>query len=78
MLFGGRDGVVVEVISNNGGTVIREMNVDFEEERADGTGRRGLAGEGEEDVAVLVEEVEDVLGGQGGAESCSIESIGIH
>jgi hypothetical protein len=32
VLLGGRDGVVVEVVNDDGGTVVREVNVDFEKE----------------------------------------------
>jgi hypothetical protein len=75
MLLGGREGVVVEVVDNNRRAIVCEVNVELEEERADGAGGGGLAGKGEEDVAILVHEVEDVLGGQRGAEACIIESI---
>lgn len=75
MLLGGRDGVVVEVVNDDGGTVVREVNVDFEKERADSAGSCGLARESEDDVAVLVQEVENVLGCQVGAESYAIGSI---
>lgn len=37
------------------------MEVKFQEERADGTGCCGLAGESEEDVSIFVEEVDEVL-----------------
>lgn len=72
VLLGGRDSVVVEVVGDNGGTVVREMNIDFKEEGADSAGGRGFAGQGEDNVTVLVQEVEDVLRSQGGAESCAI------
>lgn len=64
VLLGGREGIVVEVVNDNSGAVVGEVDVDFEEKGADGTGGRSLAGEGENNVAVLVEEVQDVLGSQ--------------
>lgn len=76
VLLGGRDGVVVEMIDNDAGAVIGKVDVSFEEEGADSAGSRGLARKGEQDVAVLVQEVQDVLGGQVRAESYAIESIG--
>lgn len=51
------------------------MNIEFKEKRADGAGGGRLARKGEEDVAILVHEVEDVFGGQGGAEACIRGSI---
>lgn len=70
VLLGGRDSVVVEVVNNDSRAVARQVDIDLEEEGADGAGGGGLAGEGEEDVAVLVQEFQDVLGGQVGAETC--------
>jgi hypothetical protein len=75
MLLGGREGIIVEVVDNNRRAIVREVNVELEEEGADSAGGGGLAGESEEDVAILVHEVEDVLGGQRGAEACRVESI---
>jgi hypothetical protein len=56
MLLGGRDSVVVEVVNNNSRAVVGEVDINLEEEGADGAGCGGLAREGEEDVAVLVQE----------------------
>lgn len=75
VLLSGRDGVIVEVVNDDGGTVAREVNVDFEEERADSAGSGGLAGESEDDVAVLVQEVQNVFGRQMGAKSYAMKSI---
>lgn len=75
VLLGSRDGIVVEVVDNNGGTVIRQVDIDFEKEGADGAGSGGLAREGKDDVAVLVQEVQDVFRGKVGAEAYEIESI---
>ena len=70
MLLGGRDGVVVEMVNDDSRAVVRKVDINLEEEGADGARGRGLAREGEEDVAVLVQEFEDVLWGQVGAETC--------
>lgn len=70
VLLGGRDSVVVEVVNDDSRAVIRKVDINLKEEGADGAGGGGLAGEGEEDVAVLVQEFEDVLRSQVGAESC--------
>lgn len=51
------------------------MNIEFKKKGADGAGGGSLARKGEEDVAILVHEVEDVFGGQGGAEACILGSI---
>lgn len=69
VLLSGRDCVVIEVVNDNSGAVVRKVDIDFEEEGADGARGRGLAGEGEDDVAILVHEVQDVLRGQVGAKS---------
>jgi hypothetical protein len=45
------------------------VDVDFEEEGADGAGSGGLAREGKDDVTVLVQEVQDIFGGEVGAET---------
>lgn len=64
-------GVVVEVINHNRRAVAGEVKVEFQQQRADGAGCRRLAGESEEDVAVIVHEVDDVLGVEGGSEACN-------
>lgn len=51
------------------------MNIEFEEKGADGAGGGRLARKGEEDVSILVHKVDDVFGGQGGAEACILRSI---
>jgi hypothetical protein len=66
VLLGGRDGVVIKMVNDDGGTVVREVNIEFEEEGADSARSGGLARESEEDVAVLVHEVQNVLGCQVG------------
>lgn len=75
MLLGGRDSIVVEVVNNDSRAITGEVDIDLEEEGADGAGGGGLAGEGEEDVAVLVQEFQDALGGQVGAETCMYQPI---
>lgn len=64
VLFGRGQGVVVEVVDNDGRTVGSEVKIEFQKQRADGAGSGGLAREREEDVTVLVHEVDDVLGAQ--------------
>lgn len=70
VLLGGRYGVVVEMVNDNSRAVVRKVDINLEEEGADGARGRGLARQREEDVAVLVQEFEDVLRGQVGAETC--------
>jgi hypothetical protein len=72
---GGAGGVVVEVVDDEAGAVGGQGYVQLEKERVDG--RRGCVGgaEGEEDVAVGVDEVEEQLGCQIGAETCSISLL---
>lgn len=49
-----------------------DADVELEEERLDG-GRGGLlAGEGDEDVSILLDELEEVVGGQGWAEALGL------
>jgi hypothetical protein len=75
VLLGGRDGVVIEMVNDDGRTVVREVDIEFEEEGADRARSGGLARESEKDVAVFVHKVQNVLGCQVGAESYAIESI---
>lgn len=35
VFLGGRDGVVIEMVNDDGGTVVREVNIEFEEEGAE-------------------------------------------
>lgn len=51
------------------------MDIELKEKGADGAGGGSLARKSEEDVAILVHEVEDVFGGQGGTEACILGSI---
>jgi hypothetical protein len=67
MLIRSRECIVVEVIDGDRGTIDREMEIELQQQRADSAGGCGLAGQGEEDVAVLVQEFKDVLGGKGGS-----------
>jgi hypothetical protein len=60
--LGSRNGIVVEMVDRDGGTVGGKVEVEFEEKRADSAGGCGLSGESEEDVAVAVDEVDKVLG----------------
>lgn len=51
--------VIVEVVNDDRRPIGGQMDVQLEEEGTKGAGRRRLAGEGEEDVPLLVKEVED-------------------
>lgn len=70
VVVGGGLGVVVEVVDDETRALGGDLDVQLEEEGVEG-GRDGLGGaQGEEDVAAGVEEVEEELGCQVGAESC--------
>ena len=69
VLLCSRCGVVVEVVDDGRALGGGDADVKLEEERLDG-GRGGLlAGEGDEDVSILLDELEEVVGGQGWAEA---------
>lgn len=71
VLFGRRQGIVVEVVDNDRRTVGSQVKIEFQKQRADGAGSGGLAREREEDVTVLVHKVDDVLGAQRRSKSWS-------
>lgn len=77
MLLSGREGIVVEVVDDDSGAVIGEVNVELEEKGADGTGGGRFSGEGEKNVAILVHEIDDVLRSQRGTKTCIIQSINL-
>lgn len=58
MLFGGGDGVIVEVVNHNRRTVRRDVKVQLKEESIDGARSGEPSGEGEKNVALIIEEVE--------------------
>ena len=62
-------GVVVKVVDHEGVAVCREVNVELEEEGDEGAGCWSVCGECEEDVSVVLCEVEEDIGRQGGTES---------
>lgn len=59
MFLGRGKSVIVEVVNDDRRPIGGQMDVQLEEEGTKGAGRRRLAGEGEEDVPLLVKEVED-------------------
>jgi len=65
----GVGGVVVEMVNYERVSVGGEVDVELEEERDEGGRRWGICGEGEEDVAVVLGEVEEDVGREGGTES---------
>lgn len=67
--FGGGEGIVGEVVDHEAGAFGGEGDVELGEEGDEGVGGCSLGGEGVEDVALGVEEVDENLGRQVGAES---------
>lgn len=63
MLFWTRADVMMEVVNHDGRAVGREADAELEEQRLGRGCGWGPTGEGEQDVAVLVDEVEEELGG---------------
>lgn len=69
VLLGGADGVVIEVVDDKAGAVGGEGDVKLGQEAHDG-GRDGrFGGEGQKDVALGVDELEENVGGQVGTET---------
>ena len=68
--LGGRDGVVVEVVDDGAGALGGQGNVELREQRHDGARRRRRRGQADHDVALGVDEVNEQVRGQIGAESC--------
>ena len=72
MLLGGTDGVVREVINDEGVAVGGEVDVELEEEGVQ-AGRCGrIRGERKQNVALILCEVKENLGRQGGAEGLEL------
>ena len=69
VLLGGGEGIIVEVVDDNRGAVRRQVEIELQKKRTDGARSGGLAGESEEDVSVLVQEVDNVLGAKRRSES---------
>lgn len=66
---GGRLGIVVEVVNNQTGSLGGDVDIQLEEKSVE-RGSDGLRGaQGKQDVAAGVDEVEDLLGSQVGAET---------
>lgn len=61
VLLGGGGGVVVEVVDYEAGAVGGEDDVELGEEGDDGRGNRVVGGKGDEDVAVCVHEVDELV-----------------
>ena len=69
MQVGSARGIVVEVVHDEASSVGRELDIELEKEGVDGGGS-GLAGaEGQEDVAVGIDEVKEDLGSQVGTKT---------
>jgi hypothetical protein len=64
VLVGGRVGIVVDVVDDESVTVCRKGDIEFEEERGNGGGDRLVGSKGEQDVAVVVDVVDEGVGGQ--------------
>lgn len=69
MLLGSGVDVVVQVVDDQGGALRWQSNVELEEKRGDGRGDRLFRGQGQQDVAVLVDIVDEDGGSQVGAEA---------
>lgn len=70
VLVGGAGRVVVEVVDDEAGALSGELDVELGEEGDEGGRGRGVGAQGDEDVAVGVEELEEQLAGQLGAQAC--------
>ena len=62
MLFACGKGVICEMIDNQGGPFRGEGNIEFKEQGGNGGWGRGVGGKAQEDVALLVDELEEVCG----------------
>lgn len=77
MEIGGGLGIVVEVVDHQAGSLSGDVDVQLEKESVQGGGDRLRGAQGKQDVAAGVEEVEDLVGSQVGAESWDITPISI-
>lgn len=66
---GGGFGIVVEVVNHQAGSLGGDMDVQLEKESVQGGGDGLRGAQGKQDVAAGVEEIEDLLGSQVGAET---------
>lgn len=64
MLVGSRFGVVVDVVDDESATLWGEGDIEFEEESGNSGGNRLVGGEGEQDVAIVVDVVDEGVGSQ--------------
>lgn len=71
LLGSGRD-VIVEVVDDETAPVRRQVDVELEQGRDDRGRGRVLGGEGDEDVALGVDELDENVGGQAGAEALDL------
>lgn len=69
MLLRSGNGIVVEVVNRNRRAIAGQMKIELDQQRTDSAGCCRFAGEREENVAVLVHEIDDILGTQRGPES---------
>lgn len=77
MEVGGGLGIVVEVVNHQAGSLCGDVDVQLEKKSVQGGGDGLRGAQGKQDVAAGVEEVEDLLGSQVGAEAFDIASISI-
>lgn len=70
VLVGGAGRVVVEVVDDEAGALSGELDIELGEEGDEGGRGRGVGAQGDEDIAVGVEELEEELAGQLGAQAC--------
>lgn len=64
VLVGSRFGVVVDVVDDESATLWGEGDIEFEEESGNSGGNRLVGGEGEQDVAIVVDVVDEGVGSQ--------------
>lgn len=72
MLLGGRGLVVVEVVDGQSVAVLGQVDVELEEHAGDLARDGRLAGQSQQDVSILVDEVDEQLGGEVGAEALGL------
>ena len=69
MLLAGAVGIVVEVIHHHARPVLRKRNVQLQQKAANGGRDSALSREGEKHVGTSIDEFDDRVGCQGGAEA---------
>jgi len=72
VLIGSRVGVVVDVVDDESATLRREGDIEFEKERCNSGRDRLVGGEGEQNIAVVVDVVDEGVGGQLGTEALGL------